>query len=306
MKTVDEIIIPADVPHGHHHTYLENYRTVTKNTGRLFLFAGDQKVEHLNNDFVGEGIPSDITDPKHLFEIAAHASIGAFASQLGLIARYGQRFPKVPYIIKMNSKTNLVPTSQKDPISAAWYGVDDILIFRKTSDLHIVGIGYTVYFGSEYESEMLREAAQLIFHAHQEGLLAIIWAYPRGRAVLYERDAHIIAGAAGVAAALGADFVKVNTPDSSVEDLKEAVGAAGRTKLICAGGSSIDSQEFLRRVRDQIQIGGTSGIAVGRNAYQKPLVEAIAFCNAISKIVYSEKPRTFSPLNWLRFDRKNG
>jgi len=83
------------------------------------LLAGDQKVEHLNNDFYGTGISSEDNDPVHLFEVAANAKIGCFATQLGLIARYGMDYPQVPYtyMVKLNSKTNLVSTSQADPNS---------------------------------------------------------------------------------------------------------------------------------------------------------------------------------------------
>jgi fructose-bisphosphate aldolase/6-deoxy-5-ketofructose 1-phosphate synthase len=75
---------------------------MTKGSGRLMLFAGDQKVEHLNNDFYGEGIHPDDADPEHLFRIAAEAKIGVFATQLGLIARYGMDYPHVPYLVKLN------------------------------------------------------------------------------------------------------------------------------------------------------------------------------------------------------------
>ena len=54
--------IPLDVPKGMRKTYLENYATITGNSGRLMLFAGDQKVEHLNDDFYGEGIHPDDSD----------------------------------------------------------------------------------------------------------------------------------------------------------------------------------------------------------------------------------------------------
>jgi len=72
------------------------------------LFAGDQKVEHLNDDFYGEEVPEGDADPEHLFKIASQAKIGVFATQLGLIARYGMDYKNVPYLVKVNSKTNLV------------------------------------------------------------------------------------------------------------------------------------------------------------------------------------------------------
>jgi len=40
---------------------------ITRGSGRLMLFVGDQKVEHLNADFYGEGISPDDSDPEHLF-----------------------------------------------------------------------------------------------------------------------------------------------------------------------------------------------------------------------------------------------
>lgn len=40
------------------------------------LFAGDQKVEHLNDDFFGPEVPEDDADPEHLFRIAAQSKIG--------------------------------------------------------------------------------------------------------------------------------------------------------------------------------------------------------------------------------------
>jgi fructose-bisphosphate aldolase/6-deoxy-5-ketofructose 1-phosphate synthase len=109
--------------------------------------------------------------------------------------------------------------------------------------------------------------------------------YPRGRAVKDEKDPHLIAGAAGVAAALGSDFAKVNYPEKlgceSSQVFKEAVQAAGRTKVVCAGGASLDVKSFLERLHDQIHISGASGNATGRNIHQKPLDEAVRFCNAI-------------------------
>ena len=59
---------------------------------------------------------------------------------------------------------------------------------------------------------MMAEAGELIAQAHANGLLVVLWIYPRGKAVKAEKDPALIAGAAGVALCLGADFVKVNPP----------------------------------------------------------------------------------------------
>ena len=283
-----DVLVPADIPPEARDLYLSNYLTITRNTGHLMLFAGDQKVEHLNDDFYGEGIAADSADPEHLFRIASQAEIGCLATQLGLIARYGGDYNGVPYLVKLNSRTNLVKTEQMDPFSQQWYGVDQVADFAAYSGLSILGVGYTLYLGSDSEPEMLYQAAQVVHEAHQYGLVTVLWIYPRGKAVRDERDPHLIAGATGVAACLGADFVKVNYPRregaESKELLKEAVQAAGRTKVICAGGSSVDVRAFLQDLHDQIFVSGACGNATGRNIHQKPLGEAVRMCNAISAI----------------------
>lgn len=286
----EDFRVPLDVPAKSRDRYLDNYRRITRDSGRLMLFAGDQKAEHLNDDFFGAGIAEEDSNPEHLFRIASKARIGAFAAQLGLIARYGMDYPEVPYLVKLNSKTNLVRTGQAEPNSPMWIDVEQVVEFAGDSGINIPGVGYTIYLGSEHEGQMLREASRLVYSAHRAGLVTVLWIYPRGRAVKDETDPHLIAGAAGVAAALGSDFVKVNYPKrsgpgSGANDLaisfREAVQAAGRTKVVCAGGASAEPLEFLKRLYDQIHISGASGNATGRNIHQRPLDEALRFCNAI-------------------------
>lgn len=292
MKT-EKVFVPADVPQEFVKDYVKHYTLATHGSGRLMLFAGDQKIEHLNKDFYGEGISDEDGDPIHLFKIASKGKIGVFATQLGLIAQYGRDFPNVSYLVKFNSKTNLLKTEHRDPMSTSMSSVDAVMRFKKSSGLTICGIGYTIYLGSEYENEMLTEAARYVFEAHQHGMITVLWIYPRGRAVQDEKDPDLIAGAAGVAVCLGSDFVKVNAPKKEGEDsaelLKRAVRAAGRTKLICAGGSSTDEETFLIGLYKQIHIGGTSGNATGRNIHQKTLKDAINFCNAIYAITVENK-----------------
>ena len=52
----NDVRVPMDVPADVRETYISNYLAATRSTGRLMLFACDQKVEHLNADFYGEGI----------------------------------------------------------------------------------------------------------------------------------------------------------------------------------------------------------------------------------------------------------
>ncbi|MDQ1352362.1 MAG: fructose-bisphosphate aldolase / 6-deoxy-5-ketofructose 1-phosphate synthase [Acidobacteriota bacterium] len=294
MEETETIYVPADVPNGSINEYLNNYDEITLGSGRLMLFAGDQKIEHLNEDFYGEGIHEDDHEPEHLFKIANAAEIGVFAGQMGLISMYGRDYPDIPYLVKLNSKTNLVKTAQEDPLSAQLMDVEQVVEFKNNSGLNILAVGYTIYLGSKFEQIMLQEAAQAVYKAHQHGLVTVLWIYPRGAAVKDEKDPNLIAGATGVAACLGTDFVKVNAPKKegmkSAEILKQAVLAAGKTKVICAGGSSTDPKAFLQSLRDQITIAGASGNATGRNIHQKSLEEAIRMCNAITAITIYDKP----------------
>lgn len=288
-----DVLIPATVPSAAKKSYVRNMLDLTRETGNLMLFAGDQKVEHLNDDFYGSGVHEDDSDPEHLFRIAGKAEIGAFASQLGLISIYGRDYFDIQYVVKLNSRTNLLRAIGEDPYSRQWVEVSQVMEFKKKSGLKILGIGYSVYLGSRYESFMLHEAAQLVYQAHRCGLVTILWIYPRGKAIKDNRDPHLIAGACGVGAALGSDFVKVNYPEKkgfrSEEVFKEAVRAAGRCKVICAGGSSIHVKPFLQRLHDQIFICGARGNATGRNIHQKPLDTAIRMCAAISAITLRGK-----------------
>jgi class I fructose-bisphosphate aldolase len=290
--TAEQVHVPADVPPVAREVYVENFLKATRGTGRLMLFACDQKIEHLNDDFYGEGIAEEDGSPLHLFEIGSKGCIGIFAGQRGLISQYAADYPHINYLVKMNSKTHLVKTSQEDPYSPQLYDIQTVFDLIENG-VNVVGVGYTIYLGSEYEAQMMTEAAQLIANAHAEGLLVVLWIYPRGKAVADEKDPHLIAGAAGAACCLGSDFVKVNPPKkteaaSSADLLNEATKAAGRTRLVCAGGSTVDAEVFLNQLWEQIHIGGASGNATGRNIHQRPLQEAIRLTKAISAITLGD------------------
>jgi len=281
--------VPLTVPKSAQKKYLKNYREITKGTGKLMLFAGDQRIEHLNSDFYGKGIHPDDSTPVHLFNIASKAKIGVFAAQLGFIARYGMDYKKVPYLIKLNSKTNIIKKKQKDPFSEQLVDVSQVVKFKKQTGLKILAVGYTLYLGSEFESIMLRKFSQILIEAHKHGLITVLWVYPRGKAVKDEKHVHLIAGATSVASCLGADFVKVAYPKvKKPEEFREAILSAGRTGVVCAGGSSVDVKKFLSTLKDQLDV-GARGNATGRNIHQKSLPTAVRMCNAIYALTIEGK-----------------
>lgn len=294
-----DMLIPADVPLTQHAEFGKNYDAITHGTDRLFLFAADHKIEHLDTDFYGLGIDSSAHNPEHIFKIASNAPIGALATQLGLITRYGNQYPGIPYVAKLNSKTNLVPTEARDPVSKQLWNVDDVIALKKQTNLCIAAVGITIYIGSEYENMMLAQAAQTIFQAHQHGLVTIIWVYPRGKAVSNsyghdETDPRLLAGAVGVAACLGADFVKIHPPKpqngkSQGELLRFIKEAAGNTNIICAGGKQHDPKKLLEEVHEQLTIGGIAGAAIGRNIYQHSMHDAVELCSKLAYLIYTQK-----------------
>ncbi|PKQ20140.1 MAG: aldolase [Actinobacteria bacterium HGW-Actinobacteria-6] len=297
--TRDQVRVPADVPAAARETYIDNYMAATRGTGRLMLFACDQKIEHLNDDFFGENISPEDNEPEHMFRIGSQGVCGVLAAQRGLVSQYALDYPEINYLVKMNSKSHMVKTSAKDPskhqddpYSAQLYDIQTVLDLRENG-VNVVGLGYTIYLGSEYESQMFSEAGQLIADAHLLGMLVVLWIYPRGKAVMNETDAHLIAGAAGTALCLGADFVKVNPPkgddtQTSAEKLVEASKASGRTSLVCAGGSTVAADVFLTQLWEQIHVGGAKGNATGRNIHQRSLAEAVRLTKAISAITLAD------------------
>lgn len=86
--TREEVRVPADVMPEARDEYITNYLKATRETGRLMLFACDQKIEHLNKDFYGEGIDIADLDPEHLFKIGSEGVCGRARGQRGLVAQY--------------------------------------------------------------------------------------------------------------------------------------------------------------------------------------------------------------------------
>ena len=88
-----------------------------------------------------------------------------------------------------------------------------------------------------------------------------------------------------------ADFVKVNEPESGPSGLKQAVQAAGNSKVIVAGGAARDPEDCIQMVKQQLELGGTAGGAIGRNIFQHSLKDAID----LLRIVYAVISLKFAP-----------
>ncbi len=288
-----DITIPLSVPAEKRTEYQKNMRLATGDSGRLLLIAGDQKMEHLNDDFYGAGISKEDNNPEHLFRIAAASNGSVLATHLGLIAQYGASYFNTPYIVKINGRTNLGPNEKKDSSKPLWK-VEDVVEFKKRSGLKIIGIGYTIFLGGKYEAQMLAKAAKEISQAHNAGLIAILWVYPRAKGI-DEDNIHTIAGGAGVAACLGADFAKVKYPYKAkdktlaAKKFQEVTEAAGKTKIICVGGAKQPTKDLFTFLELQLKTSGSAGLAIGRNLHQRNLDEATRLAQALGAMIIKGK-----------------
>lgn len=247
-------------------------KKLVKNS-KVLILAMDQGMEHGPKDFNEKNI-----NPEYVCEIAVKGGFTGFAIQKGIAKHYKENFSgKVPLVLKLNGKTNIVPKDEaySPPVASV----------KEAVRLEADAIGYTIYVGSPRESEMFKEFGKIAEEADEYGLPLVVWAYPRGKYVPDEKSTDMVSYAARVALELGADIVKVNYP-GSVEGMKKVVAAAGRTKVISAGGSKQSDGEFLQKVKE-IMAANAVGLAVGRNVWQNE--DPLGITNKIKKIMFGEE-----------------
>ena len=236
--------------------------------GRSMLLAYDQGLEHgPSKDFDDRNI-----DPAFIMETAVKGGFNGVIFQKGVAERFYNG--KVPLILKVNGKTSL---PQGEPVSRQVCSVEQAV------SLGAKGIGYTIYLGSAFEAEMLSEFGRVQEEAHERGLPAIAWIYPRGAGVQNDTSKEIVAYAARTGLELGADAVKIKyTGDSA--SFSWAVKAAGGVKVFMSGGPKAPTDEdFLKQVKGVIDAGAT-GLAVGRNVWQNR--EPLTMAEKLRKVIF--------------------
>jgi len=239
--------------------------------GRSMLLAYDQGFEHGPSlDFNNKNV-----DPAYIMEIAAKGGFNGIVFQKGLAEKYYDG--RVPLIIKVNGKSSLVkgePDSKQN--CSVEYAVS----------LGAKGIGYTIYLGSQFEGNMFQEFGKIQQEAHEHGIPAIAWIYPRGQAVANDTSREIVSYAARVGLELGADAVKIKYTGDP-ESFSWAVKSAGHARVFMSGGPKTKTDEdFVSQVRGVIQAGAT-GLAVGRNVWQNE--NPLQIADALKKVIFKEK-----------------
>jgi class I fructose-bisphosphate aldolase len=239
--------------------------------GKGVLLAYDQGLEHgPSTDFNERNV-----DPTFIMETAVKGGFNGIIFQKGVAERYYDG--RVPLIVKVNGRSSL---PKGEPISRQVCSVEYAV------SLGAKAVGYTIYLGSSFESEMLVEFGRIQEQAHERGLPAIAWVYPRGAAVQNDTSKEVVAYAARAALELGADAAKIKYTGDS-ESFSWAVKSAGRMPVFMSGGPKApDDATFLTQVAGAMRAGAT-GLAVGRNVWQNP--DPLAMARALRSLVIEGK-----------------
>jgi class I fructose-bisphosphate aldolase len=267
-------------------------------TGKLVILPVDQGFEHGPARSFAPNPPA--YDPRYHFQLAIEAGCNAYAAPLGFLEAGAREFAgEIPLILKVNDHDLL--QDEKDPSQALTGSVADAL------RLGCVGIGFTIYPGSSHRFEMYQQIRAYAEEAKRNGLVVVIWSYPRGSGLTKAGETAIdICGyAAHIAAQLGAHIIKVKLPSAHIEQEaarkvyeKEQIpistladrvrhvvqcAFAGRRIVIFSGGPTEADEDLLMEIR-AIRDGGGSGSIIGRNSFQRKQTNALQLLGQIMRI----------------------
>ncbi len=236
--------------------------------GRSLLLAYDQGLEHgPSTDFDDRNV-----DPSFVMDVAARGRFNGVVFQKGVAERYYDG--RVPLLVKLNGKTSL---PRGEPVSRQECSVEH------AASLGAKGVGYTIYLGSQHEAVMLSEFGKVQEEAHDRGLAAVAWIYPRGEAVKDDTSKEIVSYAARAGLELGADAVKIKYSGDAAS-FSWAVKSAAGVKVFMSGGPKAPTDDaFLKQVEGVMEAGAT-GVAVGRNVWQNS--DPFAMAEKLRSVVF--------------------
>lgn len=241
--------------------------------GHGMLLAYDHGFEHGPVDFDERSV-----DPAWVMEIANNGHFTGVVCQKGIASKYyNKNTHKVPLIVKLNGKTAY--HKNEDPLSLQNCSVDEAI------SVGAIGIGYTIYVGSEHEQEMITEFGRIEAEAHSKGLIVIGWMYSRGSHIVNDEEKDVLAYAARLGLELNADAVKIKYTGDPVS-YRWVVKNAGRAKVFVVGGPRTETTYQLLETAEKIKSVGAAGFAIGRNIWQAKDPESVA--RQIADVLYKE------------------
>jgi fructose-bisphosphate aldolase, class I len=268
-------------------------------TGKMVMLPVDQGFEHGPARSFAPN--PDGYDPDYHFQLAIDAGCNAYAAPLGFLEAGAAKFAgQIPLILKLNNSDSLSKLGGA-PISAVTASVKDAI------RLGCSAIGYTIYPASDARNAQYEHLRELAAEAKANGLVVVVWSYPRGAGISKEGETavDISAYAAQIASQMGAHIIKVKPPKDMVElaeakkvyekyqiptktlaeRVRHVVQSAfnGKRIVIFSGGEAKGTDEVLAEIRG-IKEGGGFGSIMGRNAFQRPKAEALKLLSEVMKI----------------------
>jgi class I fructose-bisphosphate aldolase len=279
-------------------------------SGYLSMLPVDQGVEHSAG---ASFAPNPMFfDPENITRLAIEGGCNAVASTLGVLGIVARRYAhKIPFILKINHNELLTFPNKYDQTLFA--SVDQAF------DMGACAVGATVFFGSEESRRQIQEVSEAFAHAHELGMVTILWAYTRNSAFKTpDKDYHVSADLTGqanhLAVTIGADIVKQKmaennggynaikfgktnpkvynelTSDNPIDLVRYQVANCymGRVGMINSGGES-GKDDLRQAVRTAVinKRAGGMGLISGRKAFQKPFAEGVKLLNAIQDVYLS-------------------
>lgn len=267
-------------------------------TGKMVILPVDQGFEHGPARSFAPNAPG--YDPEYHFKLALKAGCNAYAAPLGFLEAGAAEYAgQIPLILKLNNSDSLGGPSE--PCSAITGSVDEAL------RLGCAAVGYTIYPGSGERNTQYQNLREITEEAKRKGLVVVTWSYPRGGKLSKagETGIDVAAYAAQIAAQLGSHIIKVKPPTAHIEQdaarkvyekygipvdtmedrVRHVVQSAfgGKRIVIFSGGEAKGTDAIMEEIRG-IAAGGGFGSIMGRNAFQRPEVEAVALLRQVMDI----------------------
>jgi len=277
-------------------------------TGYLSILPVDQGIEH---SAAASFAPNpEYFDPARLCDLAIAGGCSAIATTLGNLGIVSRRYiHRIPFIVKLNHNDLLrYPNSYDQQFFAS---------VRQAVDLGAVGVGATVYFGSEGSIHQIEEVRAAFEEAHHQGLFTVLWCYLRNPAFVtttadYELSADLTGQANHLGVTIEADLIKQKQPinnggytavkfgktdprvyselttDNPIDLTRwQVVNCyAGRIGLINSGGESKGDGDLAGAVRTAVinKRAGGQGLIIGRKSFQRPLDDGAALIRAVQDV----------------------
>src|SRR5437868_1027598 len=157
---------------------LRNFQQIL-NTGRLAgtgyvsILPVDQGIEHSAG---ASFAPNPIYfDAENIVKLAIEGGCNAVASTLGVLGAVARKYAhKIPFLVKLNHNEFLTFPNKYDQIP---FGT-----VKQAFEMGAAAVGATIYFGSDESARQIQEVSEAFYHAHELGMVTVLWCYTRNPA----------------------------------------------------------------------------------------------------------------------------